>query len=119
MNNRHKYFRNLRYKQKLEAKYDNGNRHVYFITNEPDPRQIRELKPFKHLRISEPCKFRGHDYYISWKRPEIAYSIQIWPQKNKYKTYCKKYSNRIVRRSKNDFQHNGYRKEFDLWWTID
>lgn len=112
MNNRHKYFRNLRYKQKLEAKYNNGNNHIYFITKEPDTRQCRYLN-----RSYE--KFRGHDYYISWERPEVPYTIIKWHDEYGYKKFCKKYSNRIVRRSKNEFQHNGYRKEFDLWWTID
>ena len=48
MNNRHKYFRNLRYKQKLEAEYDNGNRNIYFITKKPDPRELRRWnhKPY-------------------------------------------------------------------------
>ena len=45
MNNRHKYLRNLRYKQKLETQYNNrgyAGSNVYFITKEPDPRYERE-----------------------------------------------------------------------------
>jgi hypothetical protein len=49
MNNRHKYFRNLRYKQSLETRYNHRDtgRHggwtgVYFVTDEVDPRDIRE-----------------------------------------------------------------------------
>jgi hypothetical protein len=123
MNNRHKYFRNLRYKQKLETKYDNGNRNIYFITNEPDPRAVRESNNFYlcHPEI-DPAEWErahGHDYYISWKRPEIPYTAVEWNEEYGYKKFCKKYSNKIVRRSKNDFQHNGYRREFDLRWTID
>ena len=119
MNNRHKYFRNLRYKQKLERKYDNKNYNIYFITQKPDPRELRQLNCYPYSKEYYLKKFRGHDFYISWKRPEVPYSIKQWHTENRYKTYLKKYSNRIVRRSKNEFQHNGYRKEFDLWWTVD
>ena len=119
MNNRHKYFRKLRYKQKLEKKYDNNNQHIYFITKDPNPRELRKLTCFPYSKKHYLNKFRGHDFYISWNRPEIPYSIKTWHTKNNFKTYYKKYSNRIVRKSKNEFQHNSYRKEFDLWWTID
>jgi hypothetical protein len=119
MNNRHKYFRNLRYKQKLETKYDNGNRNIYFITKKPDPRELRRWNHKPYIQESYLNKFTGHDYYICWERPEVPYSIMEWQEEYGYKKFCKKYSNRIVRRSKNDFQYNGYRKEFDLWWTID
>lgn len=119
MNNKHKYFRNLRYKQKLERKYDNYNRHIYFITEEPDPKELRSLNNYPYLCKSYLDKFRGHDYYISWERPEVPYSIKHWHTKNHYKTYYKRYANRIVRRTKKESQHNQYKKEFDLWWTID
>ena len=43
---RHKYFREQKHKQKLEAKYytcaGSWFGGVYFITAEPDPRSIRE-----------------------------------------------------------------------------
>lgn len=80
MNSRHKYFRNLRYKQKLETNHNNGgySSNVYFITKEPDTRALREDK---HWYLGDPKltpewdKRRGHDYYIYFDRPEVPYSI--------------------------------------------
>ena len=81
-NNRHKYFRNLRYKQSLEARYDRWDgwhTGVYFITQEPDPRAIREDTNFylrnPKLDPAEWDKRRGHDYYMYFARPEVPYSI--------------------------------------------
>ena len=45
MNNRHKYFRNLRHKAKLEGKAQNWRTywsHTMYYTKEPDTRDIRE-----------------------------------------------------------------------------
>lgn len=144
MNNRHKYFRNLRYKQSLETRYNHRRtgRHgswtgTYFITDEPDPRDIREqffqyeqririndvpYEEFCEKRLNELLKkYRGHDYYLYYDRPEVEYSI-LENKKETYgkmKSYYKKYSNRVVRRSKDVLQNNQYRKQFDLWWTLD
>ena len=144
MNNRHKYFRNLRYKQSLETRYNHrgtgrygGWTGVYFVTDEVDPRDIREQfyqyqtrywkndvtpEEYTKMRLEDLTKkSRGHDYYLYYDRPEVKYSI-IENKKATYgsmKSYYKKYSNRIVRHSKDILQHNQYRKQFDLWWTID
>ena len=144
MNNRHKYFRNLRYKQSLETRYNHRDtgRHgswtgVYFVTDEVDPRDIREQfyqyqtrywktevtpEEYTKMRLDDLTKkSRGHDYYLYYDRPEVKYSI-LENKKAVYgsmKSYYKKYSNRIVRHSKDTLQHNQYRKQFDLWWTID
>ena len=81
-NKRHKYFRNKRYKQKLEARYNEFNgkyTSLYFITNEPDPRGIREDNNFylrnPDLSPSEWDKRKGHAYFMYFKRPEVPYSI--------------------------------------------
>ena len=80
-NQRHKYFRNQRYKQKLENNHDNGgySANVYFITQEPDTRARREDNNF-YLRNpdrnqSEWDKRTGHDYYMYFDRPEVPYSV--------------------------------------------
>ena len=144
MNNRHKYFRNLRYKQSLETRYNHrdtgrygGWTGVYFVADEVDPRDIREQfyqyqtrcwktevtpEEYTKMRLDDLTKkSRGHDYYLYYDRPEVKYSI-IENKKAIYgsmKSYYKKYSNRIVRHSKEILPHNQYRKQFDLWWTID
>jgi hypothetical protein len=122
MNNRHKYFRNLRYKQKLEAQYDNRDYswcRVYFLTKEPDPRYERE----RHLRFRSGTdeKYRGHDYYLYYDRPEVPYTVIEYVDRpyGKNKKFYKKYTSRILRHSKDVLQRNQYRKKFDLWWTID
>ena len=122
MNNRHKYFRNLRYKQKLESQYDNRDyswSRVYFVTKEPDPRYERE----RYFRFSgsDDEKYRGHNYYLYYDRPEVPYSVIEDRDRpfGKNKKFYKKYTSRIVRHSKDVLQHNQYRKQFDLWWTID
>lgn len=120
MNNRHKYFRNLRYKQKLESQYK-AYRYsgICFYTKEPDPRYERE-----HQYCWCWCgddKYRGHDYYIYYDRPEVDYTIceNSLGYRRNAKRYFKKYSNKKVRRAKDVSNHNQYRKIFDLWWIID
>jgi hypothetical protein len=122
MNNRHKYFRNLRYKQKLETQYNNRDyswSRVYFVTKEPDPRYAREWGDRLYYRIDK--KYRGHDYYLYYDRPEVPYSIIEYTDRpyGKSKKFYKKYTSRVIRHSKDVLQHNQYRKQFDLWWTID
>ena len=120
MNNRHKYFRNLRYKQKLERQYEE-NRYagIYFFTKEPDPRYERESQHKFWYR--KDGKYLGHNYYLYVDRPEVDYTIYEHTKRpyGDSKKYYKKYSNRCVRRAKDVPNHNQYRKVFDLWWTID
>lgn len=120
MNNRHKYFRNLRYKQKLESQYE-ARRYegIYFYTKEPDPRYEREHQSYWYWRGDD--KYRGHNYYMYYDRPEVDYTIYESPRGcyRSAKQYFKKYSNKKVRRAKDIPNHNQYRKVFDLWWTID
>ena len=120
MNKRHKYFRNLRYKQKLESQYEARRyKGIYFYTKEPDPRYEREHSCKWYFRGSR--KSRGRDYYIYFDRPEVDYTIYESLRGNyrSSKQYFKKYSNKCVRRAKDVPNHNQYRKVFDLWWTID
>ena len=124
MNNRHKYFRNLRYKQKLEARYDNydgWHTGVYFTTKEPDPRQMRELQ---HARYgnNKPEKFLGHDFYLCWRRPEVSYSIRefVWGR-NGWKQVMKQQTsrrNRHIKITEDDVavrEKGFYKKVEDIW----
>ena len=128
MNNRHKYFRTLRYKQKLEARYHNDGWRsgVYFITQEPDPREVRESNNF-YLRYpdADPVEWeraRGKSYYISWKRPEIPYSVLEYQHG---KSSCKKAMkrnttrrNRRIKITEDDvscMEKSIYKKNEDRW----
>lgn len=131
MNTRHKYFRNQRYKKKLERlkseRCHSGSFGVMFITEGPDPQAVADSelhRPWVHIgkikpdweydRIGNSNKFRY------WDKPTIPYKItKVWYSACGIKKYYKKYSNRVVRRSKDIGQHSNYKKVFDLWWTID
>ena len=130
MNNRHKYFRNLRYKQKLETRYDNSgcNSGVYFITHEVDPRYIREHKAWfqahvhYYLNLSEFDKANGRHYYRYWDRPEVTYSIvkhswgrNGWKKLMKYQTARR---NRRIKIAEDDVavrEKGFYKKVEDIW----
>ncbi len=132
MNNRHKYFRNLRYKQKLEARYDNcdgWHTGIYFITKEPDPRAVRESNNF-YLRYpdTDPVeweKARGREYYVSWKRPEISYSVLEYSHgRSGWKKILKWQSSRHNRRIKiteddTAIRAKGYYKKVEDRWSYD
>ena len=46
-----------------------------------------------------------------------AYYVRIY--RGKVSPYCKKYTNRIIRKFKGEIKKgNSYRKLFDMWWTI-
>ena len=126
MNNRHKYFRNLRYKQKLEASYDKWNgryTNVYFITKEPDPRYIREWGyRYPYSRWSVYSKYRGHDFYLTRKRPEVPYSILEYQHgRNGWKQLMKQQTarrNRRIKITEDDAacrEKSFYKKYEDRW----
>ena len=122
MNNKHKYFRNLRYKQKLEARYDNWCEHytgIYFTTEEPDPRNVRE---HQHARWFRNEKFLGHDWYLCWHRPEVPYSIREYTyHTSSWKKIMKQQTSRRNRRIKiteDDTavrEKSFYKKVEDIW----
>lgn len=130
MNNRHKYFRNLRYKQKLEAQYDNRrgwSSNVFFITKELDPRTVRESNnfylSFPDVDPVEWEKATGRDYYRCWKRPEVPYSIIEYQFGRKgWKKVMKWQSSRHNRRIKIDEDSAApraksyYKKVEDIWY---
>lgn len=129
MNNRHKYFRNLRYKHKLEASYDQRNgryTNVYFVTQEPDPRYIREYGyryPYSCWSVYD--KYRGHNFYLTWKRPEVPYSIleykhgrNAWKQLMKYQTARR---NRRIKITEDDaaWREKSFYKKYEDRWNYD
>ena len=124
MKRTHKYFKNLRYKQKLESMYGT-NRHywntVYFTTKEPD--YWLEQKNSNRPWYKGPEKEYGKDYYVYYEKPSVPYSIREYYTKgkrSKVKKFLKRYSNKVIRQHALDDVRGGvYKKYFDIPWTLD
>lgn len=133
----HKWFRNERYKLKLERDVDNHKTYysnVFFITKEPDYEDINrrwnehwpswwtDEKKWEYLTRKE----RGKDYYVYYDRPSVPYSIQYYhksPRRSARQKDLKKRTNRKVRQAFHDkgeiYQHNEYRRTQEFWWEMD
>lgn len=133
----HKWFREQRYKQKLERDVDKHKTYysnVFFITQEPDPKYIRERlyhrwahwwteeKKWEYLTRKE----RGKDYYVYYDKPEVPYSIQYYPKSPRRSARCvdlKKRTNKRLRQRYKQYgetyQNNEYRKVHEYWWELD
>ena len=133
----HKWFRNERYKQKLERDVDNHKTYysnVFFITKEPDYEYINrkwnerwaywwtDERKWEYLTRKE----RGKDYYVYYDRPSVPYSIQYYhksPRRSACCVYLKKRTNKRLRqrwKQKGEVhQHNEYRKTTEFWWELD
>ena len=133
----HKWFRNERYKLKLERDVDNHKTYysnVFFITKEPDYEYINrrwnehwahwwtDEKKWEYLTRKE----RGKDYYVYYDRPRVPYSIQYYhksPRRSACQKDLKKRTNRKIRHAFRDkgeiYQHNEYRRIQEFWWELD
>ena len=133
----HKYFRNQRYKNKLERDVDKHKTYysnVFFITKEPDYEYIQrewntswaswwtDEKKWEYLTRKE----RGKDYYVYYDRPSVPYSIQYYRKPSRrsarQKDLKKRTSRRLRQRWKQygeTYQHNEYRKVTEFWWELD
>ena len=133
----HKWFRNERYKLKLERDVDKHKTYysnVFFITKEPDYEDINrrwnehwahwwtDEKKWEYLTRKE----RGKDYYVYYDRPSVPYSIQYYhksPRRSARQKDLKKRTNRKVRQAFRDkgeiYQHNEYRRTQEFWWELD
>ena len=142
MNNTHKYFRNLRHKERLESKAHSCRTywsHTMFYTKEPDPRDIRENNKIICYRATklgsveaaveeyiEHDRNIGNGRFIYFERPEVPYSIhkvQTDPRYSKRKRDYKKYSNKLLRQRwkqrGEQYQYCQYKKIFDIAWELD
>ena len=133
----HKWFRNERYKLKLERDVDNHKTYysnVFFITKEPDfeyinrrwnerwPSSWTDEKKWEYLTRKES----GKDYYVYYDRPSVSYSIQYYhksPRRSALQTDLKKRTNRKVRQAFKQkgeiYQNNEYRRIQEFWWELD
>ena len=119
----HKYFRKLRYKQKLENMGGNNRTYfsrVFFLTKEPDPQNEKEYQKSRWYR--GPEKVKGRNYYRYWDcRPEVDYTILEYttPRRSKMNKFYKKRSNKKVRQDHEVYNHGLYKKKFDIKWSLD
>lgn len=143
MNNRHKYFRNLRHKAKLEGKADGWKTywsHIVYYTDEPDTREMRNCASNIYWRMDRfNLTFEeAIEDYIGWEKkvgngrfqyyqkPEVPYTIHKVHTSPSYsrrrKDLCN-YANRLVRRRWKQYgevyQHNEYKKVYDVAWELD
>ena len=143
MKRHHKWFRKERYKQKLERSVDKHHTYfsnVYFTTDEPDPRDIREnihmiswTADLHGISIEEATEHYieherkwGNGRFIYYERPEVPYSIRYYYKKKKRsncQTFLKRRTARHVRQRWKQYgevyQHNEYRKTTEFWWDLD
>ena len=143
MKRHHKWFRKERYKQKLERSVDKHHTYysnVYFTTDEPDPRDLREnihliswAADLHGISIEEATeryiereKKWGNGRFIYYDRPEIPYSIRYYYKRkgrSDHQTFLKKQTARRVRQRWKQYgevyQHNEYRKTTEFWWDLD
>ena len=122
MAKQHKYFRKLRYKQKLENMAGKNRTYfsrVYYLTKEPDPENERKDSGVWWYR--GPEKVKGRNYYLYWDRPEVDYAIveYVTPRRSKMNKFYKHRSNKKVRQDAETYNHGLYKKKFDIKWSLD
>lgn len=143
MKRHHKWFRKERYKQKLERSVDKHHTYysnVYFTTDEPDPRNLREhmdhimwVAARNNIPLEEEVEHYierdrhwGNGRFIYYERPEVPYSIRYYYKnagRSKHQKFLKNRTSRRVRQRWKQYgevyQHNLYRKTTEFWWDLD
>lgn len=85
----------------------------------------RKMARQKFKKKKEIGTYVYHACWVDWdevdgKRMPVGKYIK-YPNNSEARSYFKKYSNRKVRRAKYDdipMKGNGYRRQFDYWWTL-
>lgn len=88
--------------------------------------EYRRTMAIKHrddlMWIINHCGYNPMAGYVDWdwvdgKWQPVGKYIK-YPKNSNAQRHWKRYSNKIVRRSKEVFRGNQYRKCFDYWWTL-
>ena len=125
-----KYERLQAGKRRLERLYDHGVNDGYpcgveFIIKNDDCGETL----YDEYKDCYGCKYRciydrNKSRYITWERPVGSnYTIiKCCPSKHSGQVSCttfyKRYTNKVLRKKKELYQGNQYRKVFDYWWTL-
>ena len=139
----HKWFRKERYKLKLERDVDNHRTYfsnVYFTTDEPDPRNLREhmdhimwVAARNNIPLEEEVEHYierdrhwGNGRFVYYRRPEVSYSIRYYYKnkgRSKHQKFLKKKTSRRVRQDWKQYgeyyNYNDYRRTTEFWWELD
>lgn len=134
MKNQHKYFRNQKYKQKLEAHAFARRRYWDFVYYKVFTKEAPTNIP---AEIDYRGNIRGVDYWYEEAdaryefftplrhKPDVPYCVREYLCCHKggaYKTWLKKYRNRQLRRNNRDWvssSRSDYKKLYEYWWNID
>ena len=85
----------------------------------------RKMSRQKFKKKKEIGTYIYHACWVDWDEVDgkwmpVGKYIK-YPNNSEARNYFKKYSNRKVRRAKDDdipMKGNGYRRQFDYWWTL-
>lgn len=85
----------------------------------------RKMDRQKFKKKKEIGTYIYHACWVDWDEVDgkwmpVGKYIK-YPHDSEMRSYFKKYSNRKVRRAKDDdipMKGNGYRRQFDYWWTL-
>ena len=123
---RNKYERIQEKRKRLERLYNRGVNDsypfgVHFIVNNSDYGETL----YNEYKYCYGCNYRcvydkGRGRYITWKRPVGSNytAVRCYPSKHSSHSFYKRYSNKILRKKKELYNGNQYRKVFDYWWTL-
>lgn len=91
----------------------------------------RERRAYRRYKKRQKTKrlmdIENHTYigmlWFEWGFDETGRRVRIgtYPKRRKNsrkQRFYKRYSNRIIRKSREGYQNGDYRKAFDYWWTI-
>jgi len=91
----------------------------------------REHRAYRRQKKRQKTKrlmgIEDHTYigtvWFDWGFDETGNWVRVgtYPKRRKNsrsQRFYKRYSNRIIRKSKEDYQYGRYRKAFDYWWTL-
>lgn len=109
---------------KLERRLSNKNRlrRLYYSNghNTRNSKVTFLIRDKEDLEDSQDCYYdNAKNLFLTWELPACDCSMVEYVRSNSCGKYYKRYSNRVVRRTKEIYKGNQYRKVFDYWWTID
>ncbi len=85
-------------------------------------RRMRVKHNKKRIWIIHNCRYNPCIGHVDWERVDGVWQsvgkYVKYPQNSDAQRYWKRHSNRIIRRRKEIFRGNQYRKCFAYWWML-